>query len=64
MLEALRAVAKDPAKPAPPAEIAISLGHFQELTRIAERELDEAVLSCTGLRRQLMLTEPPIWSIH
>jgi len=39
-------------------------GHLGELTRIAERELHEAVLSCTRLRRQLMLAEPPTWSIH
>jgi hypothetical protein len=32
----------------------LSLGHFRELTRIAEHELHEAVLSCTRARRQTM----------
>ena len=52
MLEASRELADDPSKPAEPAEIAVTLGHFRELTRIAELELHEAVLSCTRSRRQ------------
>lgn len=64
MLEAMREVAENPAKPAAPADIAVSFGHLRELTRIAERELHEAVLSCTRLRRQLMLAVPPTWSVH
>ena len=64
MLEAMREVAENPAKPAGPADIAVSFGHLRELTRIAERELHEAVLSCTRLRRQLMLAVPPTWPVH
>ena len=64
MLVGLREVAEDPAKPAAPADIAISLGHLGELTRIAERELHEAVLSCTRARRHLMQAVPPTWSVH
>jgi hypothetical protein len=58
MLEASRELADDPTKPAEPPEIAVTLGHFRELTRIAEHELHEAVLSCTRARRQMMQALP------
>ena len=54
MLEASRELADDLTKPAAPADIAVTLGHFRELTRIAEHEMHEAVLSCTRARRQMM----------
>jgi hypothetical protein len=54
MLEASRELADDLTKPAEPADIAVTLGHFRELTRIAEHEIHEAVLSCTRARRQTM----------
>ncbi len=54
MTEASEALAKNTTKPAEPAEIAVTLGHFRELTRIAEHEMHEAVLSCTRARRQMM----------
>ena len=57
MLDASRELADDFTKPAEPAEIAVTLGHFRELTRIAEHEMHEAVLSCARARRQMM--QPP-----
>ena len=58
MLEASQVLAEDPTKPAPPGEIAVTLGHFRELTRIAEHERHEAVLSCTRARRQILAALP------
>jgi hypothetical protein len=58
MLEASQVLAEDPTKPAPPGEIAVTLGHFRELTRIAEHEMHEAVLSCTRARRQMPAALP------
>jgi hypothetical protein len=52
MLEASQDLANDPTKPAPPSEIAITLGHFREITRIAEHEIHETVLACTRARKQ------------
>ena len=58
MLEASQVLAEDPTKPAPPGEIAGALGHFRELTRIAEHEMHEAVLSCARARRQMLAALP------
>jgi hypothetical protein len=58
MLEASQVLAEYPTKPAPPGEIAVTLGHFRELTRIAEHEMHEAVLSCTRARRQMLAALP------
>jgi hypothetical protein len=58
MLEASRELADDLTKPAEPADIALTLGHFRELTRIAEHEMHEAVLSCTRARRQMLQALP------
>jgi hypothetical protein len=58
MLEGVRELAENPSKPAEPADIAITLGQFRELTRIAEHEMHEAVLSCTRARRQMLRTMP------
>lgn len=49
--QASRELADDLTKP---ADISVTLGHFRELTRIAEHEIHEAVLSCTRARRQTM----------
>ena len=57
-LEGAQILAEDPTKPAPPGEIAVTLGHFRELTRIAEHEMHEAVLSCTRARRQMLAALP------
>ena len=58
MLEASRVMAEDPTKPATPDDIAVTLGHFRELTRISEHEMHEAVLSCTRARRQMLAALP------
>jgi hypothetical protein len=58
MLEASQVLAEDPTKKAQPGEIAVTLGHFRELTRIAEHEMHEAVLSCTRARRQMLAALP------
>jgi hypothetical protein len=58
MLEGAQVLAEDPGKNAPPSEIAATLGHFREMTRIAEHEMHEAVLSCTRARRQMLATLP------
>ncbi|WP_287786861.1 hypothetical protein [Acidiphilium sp.] len=57
-LEGAQILAEDPTKPAPPGEIAVTLGHFRELTRIFEHEMHEAVLSCTRARRQMLAALP------
>jgi hypothetical protein len=54
MMEASQVLADDLTKPTPPGEIAVTLGHFRELTRVAEHDMHEAVLSCTRARRQMM----------
>jgi len=56
MAEATQEIAKDTSKPAELADIAGTLGHFREITRIAELEIHAAVLSCTRARRQLLRT--------
>jgi hypothetical protein len=58
MLEGVRELADNTAKPAPPAEIPGTLGQMRELTRIAEHEMHELVLSCTRARRQMLETIP------
>ena len=58
MLEASRILAEDPTKPAPPGEIAVTIGYFREPTRIAEHEMQEAALSCTRARRQMLAALP------
>jgi hypothetical protein len=58
MLEGVREVADNPTKPATPADIADTLGHLREFTRIAEHEMHELVLSCTRARRQMLRTMP------
>jgi hypothetical protein len=58
MLEGIEVLAEDPAKPTPSDDIAVTIGHFRELTRIAEHEIHEAVLSCTRARRQMPASQP------
>jgi hypothetical protein len=58
MLEASRERAEDATKPAEPADIAVTLSHFRDLTRVAEHEMHETVLSCTRARRQMMKALP------
>ena len=54
ILEASQVLAEGPTKPTESGEIAVTLSRFRELTRIAEHEMHEAVLSCTRARRQMM----------
>jgi len=56
MAEATQEIAKDTSKPAELADIVGTLGHFREMTRIAELEIYAAVLSCTRARRQMLPT--------
>jgi len=58
MLDGAQVLADDPSKPAAPDDIAATIGHFRELTRIAEHEMHEAVLSCTRARRQMLAALP------
>jgi hypothetical protein len=58
MLEAAQVLGEDPSKPAVPDDIAVTMGHLRELTRIAEHEIHEAVLSCTRARRQMLASQP------
>jgi hypothetical protein len=63
MLEAARELADDPSKPAEPADVVATLGHFREITRIAEHEIHEAVLSCTRARRQTLRALPAMKAV-
>lgn len=58
ILEGTREVAENLDKPAEQADIAVSLGQFRELTRIAEHEMHELVLACTRARRQMLRALP------
>ena len=54
LIAGLHQVASDASIPAAPSDIATSLEHMRELTRIAETEINRAVLDCTRARRQAM----------
>ncbi len=58
MMEGVREVASNSTKPATPADIAATLGHLREFTRIAEHEMHELVLSCTRAQRQILRMMP------
>ena len=58
MLEGLRVVASDLTKPATFNDIAGALGNVRELTKISEREIHEAVLSCARACRQTLRSMP------
>ena len=58
MLGGIGVVASDPTKPATFDDIAQALGNVHELTRISERKIHEAVLSCTRARRQTLRSLP------
>jgi hypothetical protein len=58
MLEGAQILAETPSKTVQPGEIAVTLGHFREMTRIAEHEMHEAVLSCSRARRQMLAALP------
>jgi hypothetical protein len=50
ILEGAQVLAEDPTRPAAPDDNALTIGHFRELTRIAEHEIHEAVLASEGVR--------------
>ena len=54
LLEAAQEVALDLNKPAKPIDLADTLRHLRELSRIAEHEIHEAVLACARARRQFL----------
>jgi hypothetical protein len=58
MFEGIRVLAADETKAATPSEIADTLRHARELTRISEHEIHTAVLACTRARRQLLQQRP------
>ena len=51
-------VATDGNKPASSKDIEGTIGHMREMTRIAEHEIHEVVLSCTRARRQFLASLP------
>ena len=58
MLEGIHELAENPTKPADAADIAVTLGHLRELTRIAEHEMHEAVLSCAHAQMRMTPMHP------
>ncbi len=60
LLEGAQAVADDPAKSASENDVAETIRHLREMTRIAEHEMHEAVLSCTRSRRQFLERRPAL----
>lgn len=53
MIEGMRELAENPAKQLTPADTVELLPQVRELTRIAEHEMHEAVLSCARARRNM-----------
>ena len=65
LFEGAQVVAEDVGKPASPRDMATTLGHFREMTRFAEHEMHEAVLSCARARRQPLKRRPVVrTSLH
>lgn len=56
MIAGVNQIASDASKPAELSDIATTMKHLRELTRIAENEINRLVLDCTRARRQLMGT--------
>ena len=55
MVIATELFAEDLTKPTPAEDVLVTFGHFREITRIAEHEIHEVVLSCTRARRQMLV---------
>jgi len=51
-------VARDPTKPASADDVVQTRRHIRDLTKVCEREIHKAVLSCTRARRQMMSSMP------
>jgi hypothetical protein len=56
MIARVNQIASDASKPAELSDIATTMKHVRELSRIAENEINRIVLDCTRARRQLMST--------
>ena len=56
LLEGVHAVVGDPAKPTTTEDIAGIMRRVHKMTKIAEHEVHEAVLSCARARRQMLRT--------
>jgi hypothetical protein len=54
MIAGVNQIASDASKPAELSDIATTMKHVRELTRIAENEINRIVFDCTRARRQLM----------
>lgn len=54
MIAGVHEVAIDPSKPAELSDIATTMKHLRELTRITEIEINRVVLDCTRARRQMI----------
>jgi hypothetical protein len=54
MLEGVRSLASDKTKPATASDIAVTLRHGSQLTRIAEDEMHAVLLSCMRARRSMI----------
>ena len=54
ILEGVRSVASDENKPATAADLAGTLRHLRELSRIVEDEMHAVLLSCTRARRNMI----------
>jgi len=54
MIAGVHEVAIDPSKPAELSDIATTMKHLRELTRITEIEINRVVLDCTRARRQVI----------
>ena len=58
IIEGVRELAQNPAKELSPEGSADLLRQFRELTKVAEHEIHEAMLSCTRARRDMMRGRP------
>jgi hypothetical protein len=58
IFDGLYELAGNPTKPVTADDIAQTRRHIRELTKVGEREVHEAVLSCTRARRQLLSSLP------
>lgn len=54
MIAGVHGVASDASKPADLSDIATTMKHLRELTRITEIEINRVVLDCTRARRQML----------
>lgn len=58
ILEGARALAADPTKPAAAKDVVGTIRRVREMTRIAEREMQDVVLACKRARAQILASLP------